>query len=74
MDILDTLDIFDCPRCHGTALLEEESGWCVYVSCLDCGCRTAEIPFKNEEERITAIKQAVSTRNCGKSVSPGISE
>ena len=37
MDILENLDVFDCPLCGGPGLLEEENGWCVYVTCLDCG-------------------------------------
>ena len=74
MDILECLEIFDCPLCHGTGMLEEENGWCIYVTCLDCGCHTAEIPFNNDEEKITAAKQVVSTWNQGKVVSPGVGE
>ena len=44
------LDLFDCPVCHGPGLLEEEEGWCLYVSCLDCGCHTAEIPYRSPKK------------------------
>ena len=66
-------ELLDCPDCRGPALLEEEEGWCVYVSCLDCGCHTAEIPFRTEEERQDAIRRVTSTWNMGKVIrlSPG---
>ena len=47
MDIRQEIDLLDCPRCQGPALLEEENGWCYYVMCLDCGCHTAEVEFKS---------------------------
>ena len=68
MDIHE-LDLFDCPVCHGPGLLEEEGCWCLYVSCLDCGCHTAEIPYRNEEERQDAARRAVHTWNIGKVIS-----
>ena len=68
MDIHE-LELFDCPVCHGPGLLEEEEGWCLYVSCLDCGCHTVEIPFNNEEERLDAARRAVHTWNIGKVIS-----
>ena len=68
MDIHE-LELFDCPVCHGPGLLEEEEGWCLYVSCLDCGCHTAEIPYNNEEERQDAARRAVHTWNSGKVIS-----
>ena len=43
MDLNSEIDLQDCPRCHGPGILEEEAGWCVYVACLDCGSRTAEL-------------------------------
>ena len=60
MDHLNDIELFDCPICHGAGLLEEENGWCVYASCLDCGCHTAEFPFNNEEERLEAARRAAS--------------
>ena len=68
MNIHD-LELFDCPVCHGPGLLEEEEGWCLYVSCLDCGCHTAEIPYRNEEERLSAAQRAVHTWNIGQVIS-----
>ena len=56
--ILKEIELQDCPLCRGTGALEEEGGWCFYVSCLDCGAHTAEIPYKTKEERLTAAKNA----------------
>ena len=73
MDILDELELFDCPLCHGAGLLEEENGWGAYVTCMDCGCHTAEVPYQNAEQREQAIRRVVNTWNIGKVIpmSPG---
>ncbi len=68
------IELFDCPLCHGPGLLEEENGWCVYVSCLDCGCQTAEIEFRNEAEKLDAARRAASMWNIGKVISFGRGE
>ena len=39
MHPFEEIDLQDCPLCQGAGCLEEEGGWCVYVQCLDCGCR-----------------------------------
>ena len=61
MDILDELELFDCPLCHGAGLLEEENGWCAYVTCMDCGCHTAEVPYQNAEQREQAIRRVYAS-------------
>ena len=66
MDIYKDIELFDCPICHGTGVLEEENGWCIYVTCLDCGSHTAELPYNSEAERQQMAKQAASTWNMGK--------
>lgn len=66
MDQFKDIELLDCPICQGTGLLEEEQGWCVYVTCLDCGAHTAEVPFRNEEEKLQAARQVASTWNIGK--------
>ena len=58
MNPIEELEIFDCPICHGTGVIEEENGWCLYVECLDCYSHTAELPYHNEEERQQAAQQA----------------
>ena len=74
MDILNDIELFDCPICHGTGLLEEENGWCLYVTCLDCGCHTAEVSFYSHEERIKAAQHAASMWNIGKVIPSGPGE
>ncbi len=74
MDILDHIELFDCPRCGGPGILEEENGWCTYVACYDCGCRTAELPYNNESERIAAIEKVAMTWNLGKTIYTGASD
>jgi len=73
MDILENINLEDCPECGGPGLLEDEYGWCIYVACLDCGCHTAEFEYKNEEQRAQAARLAADTWNMGKAVpaSPG---
>lgn len=74
MDKLNEIELFDCPICHGAGLLEEENGWCIYASCLDCGCHTAEFPFNNEEERLEAARRAASMWNVGKVLVSGVGD
>ena len=51
MDNFAHLDLQDCPLCGGVGSIEEENGWLVFVQCLDCGSRTAEMAYNSEEER-----------------------
>ncbi len=74
MEQLNDLELFDCPICHGAGLLEEENGWCLYVSCLDCGCHTAEVSFRSDEERREAAQRAVRLWNIGKVIPSGLGE
>ena len=71
---MENLEIFDCPQCHGPGLLEEENGWCVYVSCLDCGCHSVEVAFNSPEEKADAIARAVNLWNVGKVITHGASD
>lgn len=66
MEIYKEVDLFECPLCGGPSVLEEESGWCFYVSCMDCGCHTAEVAYNNPEGRLDAAKQAGHLWNIGK--------
>ena len=74
MDIYKEIDLFDCPRCQGVGLLEEENGWCYYVMCMDCGCHTTEIEFKSDSERLEAAKTAAHLWNIGKTITDNPSE
>ena len=70
----EDVELFDCPLCHGSGLIEEENGWCLYVQCLDCGCHTAELSYNNEEERQAAARQAASLWNVGKVIHTGVGD
>lgn len=63
------IDVLDCPICQGPAIIEDEQGWCVYVSCGDCGCHTAEVPYENKKEKAQAAKKAATLWNMGKVLS-----
>ena len=69
MDILENIQLLDCPICGGAGILEEEYGWCIYVSCLDCGCHTAEFEFRSDDERLETARRAADIWNMGKVVS-----
>jgi len=72
MDIMKDIELFECPVCHGgVGLLEEEAGYCLYVSCLDCGCHTAETRYEKEEDREAAAKMAAHMWNIGKVITHG---
>ena len=68
MNSFDEIELQDCPCCHGAGLIEEEGGWCVYVQCLDCGAHTAELSYRNEEERQDAARRVVETLEREKAV------
>ena len=70
-DVMNEIELQDCPLCGGAGLLEEEGGWCVYVQCLDCGCHTAELSYGSAEERLDAARRAARTWNLGKVIYPG---
>ena len=43
MDPIYEIELQDCPYCRGTGTVEDEQGWCVYVTCVDCGAQTAQV-------------------------------
>ena len=74
LDIYNDLEVFDCPRCGGAGLLEEENGWCWYVMCMECGAQTIQFEYRNAESRRKAAEDAVRIWNMGKVVSPSPGE
>ena len=66
MDFLKDISLQDCPICGGAALMEEEQGWCFYVSCLDCGCHSVEVEYRKPEDRESAALRAAEVWNLGK--------
>lgn len=71
---LHAIELEDCPVCRGTGLMQEENGWCVYVECLDCGCHSAELTYKNEEERMAAAQNVADLWNMGKVIKSCVGE
>ena len=65
---LAEIELQECPLCGGAGILEEEEGWCFYVSCMECGSHTAEAAYKTEEEKKTAAGKAAHIWNIGKVV------
>ncbi|MBO5557020.1 MAG: Lar family restriction alleviation protein [Oscillospiraceae bacterium] len=74
MNIHEELVLQDCPFCGGAGLLEEEHGWCWYVTCVDCGALTAAFEFKTPEERPVAARKAAHLWNIGKIMRGGVGE
>lgn len=70
MEKIEDIDLLDCPKCNGPALMEDENGWCVYVTCCDCGAHTAEVAYQTKAERLESMKKAAHLWNIGKVLSP----
>ena len=51
MEVKD-IELQACPHCGGDGVIEDEGGWCVYVTCCDCGAHTAQVDYHSPEERL----------------------
>lgn len=69
MDVFENIELQDCPVCGGYGMMEEEADWCIYAVCSDCGCRTAEIEYSNDEEKLRAALIVSDLWNMGKVIS-----
>lgn len=74
MDIYNEIELQDCPYCRGAGLLEEEGGWCWYVTCMDCGSQTAPIAYRTPEARLQAARDAAHLWNIGKVISSSVGD
>ncbi len=74
LDLYKELILEDCPYCGGAGLLEEENGWCWYVTCVDCGSQTAPFEYRTPEQRIEAAKKAAAIWNMGKAIRADLGE
>ena len=63
MDPIYEIELQDCPYCRGTGTVEDEQGWCVYVTCVDCGAQTAHASYETPEERLAAAQQVAHLWN-----------
>ena len=64
MEVKD-IELQACPHCGGDGVIEDEGGWCVYVTCCDCGAHTAQVDYHSPEERLDAAKRAAFVWNIG---------
>ena len=74
MNIHEELPLENCPYCGGAGLLEEEGGWCWYVTCMDCGSATAPLDYHRPEERLDAARRAAHLWNIGKVIRADLGE
>ena len=74
MDIYNEIELECCPYCGGAGLLDDGSGWCWTVTCMDCGSQTGEFAFDNEVERVEAAKSAAKVWNLGKVIRSDLGE
>ena len=74
VDQIHEIELEDCPICRGIGTMEDEAGWCVYVSCLDCGAQTAHVSYNTPEERLMADQQAAHLWNIGKVIHTGVGD
>ena len=74
MENIKDISLQDCPICGGAGILEIEQGHWINISCIDCGCQTADVAFNTPETKDIAIEKAVELWNLGKVVAfgPGI--
>lgn len=74
MEIYEEIELEDCPYCGGAGLLEEENGWCWYVTCMDCGSQTASFEYRRAEDREDAARKAAAIWNMGKAIRSDLGE
>ena len=64
-NIDELVNLHEWPLCEGGSILEEEGNG-FYAQCMDCGCYTVHVDYKNEEDRLEAAKRAAELFNTGK--------
>lgn len=74
MDPIFEIELEDCPVCRGAGVMTDEQGWCVSVTCMDCGVETAHAPYHTPEERLEAAKRVALLWNMGKVIHTGVGD
>ena len=74
MNIYEEIELSDCPFCGGTGLLDDGSGWCWTVTCMDCGSQTGEFEYSGPEDRVMAARKAAYVWNIGKAIRSDLGE
>lgn len=74
MEIIEKIDLEDCPFCGGAGLLDKTCDRFWTVMCMDCGSQTAEFEFKTPELSEEAARQAAKVWNMGKVLRMGVGD
>ena len=74
MDPIFEIELGECPICRGAGVMQDEQGWSVSVSCMDCGAETADAEYRTPEERLEAARQVALLWNMGKVIHNGMSD
>ena len=74
MDPIFEIELGECPICRGAGVMQDEQGWSVSVSCMDCGAETADAEYRTPEERLESARRVALLWNMGKVIHNGMSD
>ena len=74
MDPIFDIELEECPVCRGAGVMQDEQGWCVSVSCMDCGAETAHADYHTPAECLEAARRVALLWNMGKVIHTVVGE
>ena len=74
MDPIFEIELEECPVCRGAGVMQDEQGWSVSVSCMDCGAETAHAEYRTPEQRLEAARRVALLGNRGKVIPTGVGD
>ena len=74
MDPIFEIELGECPICRGAGVMQDEQGWSVSVSCMDCGAETADAEYRTPEERLESARRVALLWNMGKVIHTGVGD
>lgn len=74
MDPIFEIELGECSICRGAGVMQDEQGWSVSVSCMDCGAETADAEYRTPEERLESARRVALLWNMGKVIHNGMSD
>ena len=74
MDPIFEIELEECPVCRGAGVMQDEQGWSVSVSCMDCGAETAHAEYRTPEQRLEAARRVALLWNMGKVIHTGVGD
>ena len=74
MDPIFEIELGECPICRGAGVMQDEQGWSVSVSCMDCGAETADAEYRTPEERLESARRVALLWTMGKVIHNGMSD